>query len=843
MSGRNPSGNLSLAWRYARVEMRGSVSRFRVFLAALMLGVAAIGAVGSVADAMKSGISSNARTLLGGDFELSSLHTPADEAVLSDLESIAKRSDAIQMRAMLAHLDGTRKLVEMKAVDAYWPLTGTAELQSGQPLAEALANNGVIVDSSLLRSLGLAIGDTAQLGNTNVRISDVLVKEPDSAISFVSFGPRILISAETLENTALKNPGSFITYRSRFVMYNPSQLDAVTARLTEQLADTHIRLRTMVSAAPGFERFISRAELFLTLVGLTALLIGGLGISGGVRAWIASRMHVIATLKSLGASSALIFRIYMFQIIALSALGIGCGLLLASLAPIASASIFSRYINVPLEMGIYPVPLLLAGCFGLLTTLVFALWPLARTRYIKAAFLFRTLITLPAGKIPLLILISILICAAGLLVLAIIATNNLFLSVSFMVGTLVSLAFLGMLGEILLRAMRRLPAPSYVPARLALSSLTRLNSPLRSIIIAFGLGLSVLVAVTLSQTNLANQLNTQAQSQAPDWFFIDIQPDQIEPFTAAIIDIDPSTIIEKTPMLRGRVTAINGISTSEITPPEGSEWIMRGDRALTWAATPPPETQLVRGSWWDADYRGDPLMSVTEEMLTDFGLALGDTVTLNILGREITAQIVNTRKVEWESFRINFVFVASPGLLDNAPHSWIATTRSSQSAQAEKIEATIATTFSNVSAVSVQQAVKTAKDVLALLGGAIQLTAFVTLIAGLAVLSGTVASTEAQRLSDAIILKVLGAKRRDILIAWMLEYSLLGALTALVASVIGSAASFALISLLIGAEFELDLTVVVFTSGCGAIGTMILGLLGAARSLAQKPAPYLRETI
>lgn len=843
MSRRNPSGNLSLAWRYARVEMRGSVSRFRVFLAALMLGVAAIGAVGSVADAMKSGISSNARTLLGGDFELSSLHTPADEAMLSSLESIAKRSDAIQMRAMLAHLDGTRKLVEMKAVDAHWPLTGTAELQSGQPLAEALANNGVIVDSSLLRSLGLAIGDTAQLGETRVRISDVLVKEPDSAISFVSFGPRILISAETLENTALKNPGSFITYRSRFVMHNPSQLDAVTARLTEQLADTHIRIRTMVSAAPGFERFISRAELFLTLVGLTALLIGGLGISGGVRAWIASRMHVIATLKSLGASSALIFRIYMFQIIALSALGIGCGLLLASLAPIASASIFSRYVNVPLEMGIYPVPLILAGCFGLLTTLVFALWPLARTRYIKAAFLFRTLITLPAGKIPLPILISILICAAGLLVLAIIATNNLFLSVSFMVGTLVSLAFLGMLGEILLRAMRRLPAPSYVPARLALSSLTRLNSPLRSIIIAFGLGLSVLVAVTLSQTNLANQLNTQAQSQAPDWFFIDIQPDQIEPFTAAIKDVDPSTIIEKTPMLRGRVTAINGISTSEITPPEGSEWIMRGDRALTWAATPPPETQLVRGRWWDADYRGAPLMSVTEEMLTDFGLALGDTVTLNILGREITAQIANTRKVEWESFRINFVFVASPGLLDNAPHSWIATTRSSQPAQAEKIEAAIATTFSNVSAVSVQQAVKTATDVLALLGGAIQLTAFVTLIAGLAVLSGTVASTEAQRLSDAIILKVLGAKRRDILIAWMLEYSLLGALTALVASVIGSAASFALISLLIGAEFELDLTVVVFTSGCGAIGTMILGLLGAARSLAQKPAPYLRETI
>ncbi len=835
--------SLALAWKYARAEMRGSVARFRVFLAALMLGVAAIGAVGSVADAMKSGISSNARTLLGGDFELSSLHTAAEEEILAPLENIAKRSDVVQMRAMLNAGDGRRKLVEMKAVDQFWPLTGQAILQTDQTLVSAFADNGVIVDASLLRSLGLEIGDTAQLGKAVVRVSDVIVSEPDSAISFVSFGPRILISAKTLQNTELKRPGSFITYRSRFVMNDPSALNAVTDALTRKLADTHIRIRTMVSAAPGFERFISRAELFLTLVGLTALLIGGLGISGGVRAWISSRMHVIATLKSLGASSAMIFRIYMMQVMALAGLGIGCGLILASLAPIASASIFAQYVNVPLRVGIYPVPLLLAGGFGLLTTLVFALWPLARTRYIKAAFLFRSMLTLPAGKMPLPILISIFFCSIGLLGLAIIATNNIMLALSFMVGTLISLALLGLLGEIVLRGMRQLPAPSYVPARLALSALTRLNSPLRSIIIAFGLGLSVLVAVTLSQANLTRQLNTQAQAQAPDWFFIDIQPDQIDGFTTAVADVDSTTIIEKTPMLRGRVTAINGVSTADITPPEGSEWVMRGDRALTWSPVPPPETEIIRGEWWDADYRGAPLMSVTEEMLSDFGLELGDTVTLNILGREITAAIANTRKVEWESFRINFVFVASPGLLDNAPHSWIATTRSPQPEKAAKIETAIAQNFSNVSAVSVKQAVKTATDVLGLLGGAIQLTALVTLIAGLAVLSGTVASTEAQRLSDAIILKVLGARRKDILIAWMLEYSLLGALTALVASIIGSAASYALISVLIGAEFELDLHVVLLTAGCGAIGTMLLGLAGAARSLAKKPAPYLRETI
>ena len=839
----SPAQTLSLAWQYARVEMRGSVARFRVFLAALMLGVAAIGAVGSVADAMKSGISSTARTLLGGDFELSSLHMPAEPELLNTLSELTTRSDVVQMRAMLQNPEGGRKLVEMKAVDNGWPLTGVAKLQTSQTLTSAFADNGIIVDASLLRSLKLEIGDSAQLGNATVRIADVLISEPDSAISFVSFGPRILISAETLEQTELKQPGSFITYRSRFVMRDPAQLIPVTDRLKAELADTHIRVRTMASAAPGFDRFISRAELFLTLVGLTALLIGGLGISGGVRAWITSRMQVIATLKSLGASSDFIFRIYMMQICALGAIGILCGLILASLAPLISAEVFAQYVNVPLAVGIYPKPLLIAGCFGLLTTLVFALWPLSRARDIRAAFLFRSLMTLPAGTPPLPVLTAIIVCVAGLFALALLATDNLLLSLSFMAGTCLSLLLLGLLGEAVLRIMRRLPAPSYVPARLALSALTRLNSPLRSIIIAFGLGLSVLVAVTLSQSNLTSQLNAQAQSQAPDWFFIDIQPQQIDSFTRAVEAADTQAVIEKTPMLRGRVTAINGVSTADITPPEGSEWVLRGDRALTWSPVPPPQTQIIRGEWWDAEYTGAPLMSVTEEMFTDFGLSLGDSVTLNILGREITAIIANTREVEWESFRINFVFVASPGLLDNAPHSWIATTRSSNAEQAAQIEKNIAAEFANISSVSVQQAVKTATDVLSLLGGAIQLTALVTLIAGLAVLAGTVASTEAQRLSDAIILKVLGATRRDILLAWMIEYSLLGMLTALVASVIGSSASYALIGILIGADFTLDIAIVAMTAGCGAIGTMLLGLTGAARTLSLKPAPYLREAI
>ncbi|MDP7374929.1 MAG: ABC transporter permease, partial [Alphaproteobacteria bacterium] len=343
---------------------------------------------------------------------------------------------------------------------------------------------------------------------------------------------------------------------------------------------------------------------------------------------------------------------------------------------------------------------------------------------------------------------------AGLLCLALLATGNIVLSFSFLAGTGIALLFLSGLGEAVLRGLRLVRSPRYIPARLALSAITRQGSPLRSIILAFGLGLSVLVAVTSSQHNLASQLNGRAENDAPDWFFIDIQPEQITPFITLVQQQAPDTIIEQTPMLRGRVTALDGVPANQFSPDNESAWILRGDRALTWQALPPKETKIMTGSWWSPDYSGPPLLSITHEMAEDFGLAVGDSVSLNILGREITGEIANTREVAWESFRINFVFIMSPGLLEGAPHSWIATTKSDADDTASKIEQAVTSSFKNISALSVRQAVSTVEKVLDLLGNAIQLTAAVTLLSGLAVLAGSVATSEAQRISDSIILKV-----------------------------------------------------------------------------------------
>jgi putative ABC transport system permease protein len=492
-------------------------------------------------------------------------------------------------------------------------------------------------------------------------------------------------------------------------------------------------------------------------------------------------------------------------------------------------------------MTIYPVPLIIASAFGLGTAFLFAVWPLAKAEEVRAADLFRSLIEMPSGWPKLRYLIMIIITAIGLTYLAYLATRNLAITASFIGGSLASLILLSLLGGMLVRTLNLLPLPHFVPARLALSNIIRPGSPVRSVIIAFGLGLSVLVAVSVSESNLGRQIDNRVAKDAPAWFFIDIQPNQIDEFESLTKSIDGIARVAKTPMLRGRVVKINGVPVAAITPPEGSAWILRGDRALTWATKAPKGSEVVAGTWWPEDYDGPPLVSMSKDAADDFGLMIGDTVSINVLGREVTARIANLRAIDWQSFQINFVFVLNPGVLDAAPHSWIATTHAKSDTAADDVERAVTRQFSNISAVSVKESVATAQRVIGLLGGAVRLTALVTLIAGIAVLAGTVASSESQRLADSVILKVLGATRLTIGLAWFLEYAFLGLLTAIAAAIIGSLASWALVDGLLGVEFILDSGLVFATTLAGALATAILGLAGVMKTLGRKPAPLLRE--
>ena len=827
-----------LAWRLARREIRGSVARFRVFLGALMLGVAAIGTVGSVAEAMRDGIAGNARLLLGGDIEMRSLYMAPPEEIGTLAGSYGTLSRTQNMRAMLQH-DDTRKLVALKAVDEAWPLIGAPKVEGGATLQ--LAQDTILIDPALTRAIGLAVGDRVRIGTHEVTVAGILAYEPDRSVSFITFGPRVLMSMETLAKTGLDQPGAMVTHRLRVLLDDGADRTAAVSALKAATRGGFVRVRDLVDAAPGFDVFIDRTEVFLVLVGLTALLIGGLGVAGAVRAWLVSRMPIIATLKCLGAPARLIFRTYLLQVMLIAGAGVLSGVAVAAIAPVFAIDLLSSYVTVPISPSIYLLPLLIAAGFGIVTSFLFALWPLAKAEEVRAANLFRQLGAMPAGLPRGGYLAAAAIALAALAALALAATRDLMLTGTFIGGSIAAIILLAGLGQALLIALRRVPAPHYVPARLALSAITRPGSPVRAVIIAFGLGLSVLVTVALSQANISRQIDTRVAEDAPAWFFIDIQPDQLDRFTEIAEGTDGIVAVGRTPMLRGRISELGGRLAEDYDMKNPSAWVLRGDRAITWSATPPESGEIVAGSWWDSDYLGPPLASMSEEEARELGVWIGDTVTFNVLGRPISAEIVNIRNVTWESFSINFVFVLSPGVLEAAPHSWMATTYVETEDAAAMVARNIADAFANISAISVREAVATAQRVVGLLGAAVQLTALVTLVAGIAVLAGTVASTEAQRFADSVILKVLGATRVAITIAWLLEYALLGVLAAIAATIIGTVASWAMIEQLLQSDFEMDFGLVLLTTMAGAAGTAVLGLIGAARTLGRKPAPLLRE--
>ena len=827
-----------LAWRFARREIRGSISRFRVFLGALMLGVAAIGTVGSVAEAMREGIASNARLLLGGDIEMRSLYMEPPEDVTRLAADYGTLSRTLNMRAMLQH-EGERKLVALKAVDENWPLVGAPTIEGGASLP--LAADTILIDPALSRGMGLVVGDRVGIGAHQVIVAGILAYEPDRSVSFITFGPRVLMSMNTLAATGLDQPGAMITHRLRVLLDDQASREAAVSALKTSTKGGFVRVRDLLDAAPGFDVFIDRTEVFLVLVGLTALLIGGLGVAGAVRAWLGGRMPVIATLKCLGAPARLIFRTYLLQVMLIAGTGVVAGVLVAAIAPVFAIDLLSTYVTVPIAVSVYPLPLLIAAGFGIVTSFLFALWPLAKAEEVRAANLFRRLNTMPDGRPRGIYLAVAALALLALVGLAFAATRDLVLTGSFVGGSIAAIILLAGLGQLLLAALRRLPAPRYVPARLALSAITRPGSPVRAVIVAFGLGLSVLVTVALSQANISRQIDTRVSEDAPAWFFIDIQPDQLDSFTSIAEGTDGISAVGRTPMLRGRISELGGRPSEDYDMKGASAWVLRGDRALTWSATPPEEAEIIAGSWWASDYRGPPLASMSEEEARELGVWVGDTVVFNVLGRAIEAEIVNIRKVTWESFRINFVFVLSPGVLESAPHSWMATTFAESEDAAADVARNVARAFANISAISVREAVDTAQRVIGLLGAAVQLTALVTLVSGIAVLAGTVASTEAQRLADSVILKVLGASRVAITIAWFLEYALLGVLAAIAATLIGTIASWAMIEQLLQSDFEMDFGFVLLTTMAGATGTAVLGLIGAARTLGRKPAPLLRE--
>jgi putative ABC transport system permease protein len=839
--------NLALAWRLAARDMRGGLAGLRLVLACLTIGVAAIATVGSVSEAMLAGLAREARTLLGGDVDLRLIHLPASPAQRAYLEANAAAvSEIARMRAM-AHRTAPgdrRQLVELKAVDAAYPLVGTLLLEPAMPPAAAMDERdgiwGAAADRDLLDRLGLVPGDRLRLGDAEFAVRAAIVDEPDRVTSLFNLGPRLIIAARALPDTGLVRPGSQIRYHYRVAL--PADADSAPwiEALAEAFPQASWRIREVGEAAPGVRRFIARMTLFLTFCGLATLLVGGVGVGNAVAGYLEGRTATIATLKAVGAPGATVLAIFLFQVLGVALAAIAAGVLVGAAAPFAVVFLLGDRLPLPPELALYAAPLAVAAAFGLLTAATFALWPLARAREIPPALLFRHKAAPVAGRPRPRFLAAVAVGGVLLAALTVATADDPRAALWFVGG---SLAVYGLL-RLLVRALVRLGGRSRRAAtpvwRLAATSLTRPGAATSSVVVALGMGLSVLVAVTLIQGNLGRQITDRLAEKAPALFFLDIQPDQVAAFEEIVRAVPGAHDLQRAPSLRGRIVRIDGMPVEEASIAPDAAWAVRGDRSLTYSSRPPENAVIVAGRWWPEDYAGPPLVSFDADLAQGFDVGIGDTLTFNILGREITTEIASLREIDWRSLRFDFTVYFSPGTLEGAPHSHIAAVRASAGAEAA-IERAVTERFANVSVVRVREALESAARILETIGAAIRGAASVALVAGALVLAGAVASGRRQRTYEAVVFKALGATRWRVLKAYLLEFGVLGLSTGLIGVLAGALASWAVVVHLMETDWVfLPRPAAATVLACIAL-TLVAGFLGTWRALGGKAAPHLRN--
>ena len=843
---------MPLALRFAWRELRGGLRGFGVFVACIALGVLAIAGVGSVAESLGEGLSRAGGVILGGDLAFSLVQREGNDGERAFLGKLGALAGVATLPTMARVGDGRTTLVEIKAVDDAYPLFGTVTTDPDMTLPALLAAEGgafgAAADRALLTRLDLKPGDRITIGKATIELRATLENEPDKLSGGISFGPRLLISQAALRASELLQPGSLVRWQYRLRLPAAASNDsAVVSAETEAKAafpNAGWDIRTRNKASPQLERNVERFSQFLTLVALTALLVGGVGVANAVASHLARKRDVIATMKALGATSTDMFAVYCSQIllVALFATLIGAGL--GAALPFLIVWIFGGIIPLPITPALHPATLALSIVYGLLTALAFALWPLGRAHDIPVSTLFRDRVaaerTWPRRRY---VIVTALI-AATLTALAIVFAYDRKLAAIFVVSAAVIFMALQFVAMAAMAIARRLPRQRSTILRLAIANIHRPGALTPSVVLSLGLGLSLLVTVVEIDGNLHRQFAAALPERAPSFFFIDIPSADADRFDAFVHERAAGSILQRVPMLRGRIVAADGVKAEDLKPGESSAWVLRGDRGITYAAALPAGSRLVAGTWWPADYSGPPLVSLESRTAEDLKLKLGDTIAVNVLGRNVTARIANLRTVDWQSLGINFVLVFSPGTFGGAPHTDIATLTFADGgtpAEETALIKALADAFPMVSAVRVKDAVDAVDHLVGNLVLGLCGASLLTLIAAALVLGGALAAGQRFRIYDAIVLKTLGATRIHLLTAYAFEYLLIGLAAVLFGVLAGSIAADLIVTRVMELSFVWAALPAAATAVVALLVTVLLGLAGTFTALGRKPAEVLRN--
>jgi len=832
----------ALSFRLAARELRSGVRGFGIFLACLALGVAAIAAASSTAEAFRRGLASQAREILGGDLSASvenRAFTPQERAAFARLGQV---SYTARVRVMAQAPSGDRRLVDLRGADAGYPLAGKVELEGAKSLADALATRdglpGAAVEPALLDRLGLKIGDRFEAGPLTLIVRATMIRQPDSVARGFVLGPRVLVRRELLDPTGLLAPGLPSAQSARIAL--PQGQDPLVAgkALKKQFGDLYVRDRS--DAAPGARKLIDQLEYFLGFIGLASLVAGGLGVAGAVSAYLATREPSIAVLKALGADGALIRNTYLIQIGLLAGLGVVIGLVIGAIVPLILGQIAGSALPIPALFAVYPLPLLKAGAFGLLAAAAFSLVPLARARATPPSALFRRALGVraPFG----LETIGAAIAGVGLAALAIVTAPTPIAAGIMIAGVAVAFVALWALGLLAAWLAGRVRGLARGAVRIGLANLAGPRSAARTATPAIGLGVALLACVVLIQSALLAQVREVAPKSAPAMVFTEIPGDQAAAFDAEVAKATGPLTAEtylRAPFATGRITALKGqpVDVKAIKPSE--RWAFDSDVNLSVLGPEPKESGVVEGHWWPADYSGPPQVALEVELARGAGLKAGDMITISVLGRDLEAKVAALRKVEFGGFGPNFAIILDPHSLEGAVLRNIAIAKMDKTAESRLTRA-LGQSFPAVNVISVREQLESAAGLFDRLALAIRGAAAVAGLAGLLVLAGAIAAGARARAREAATLKVLGGTRAQILSAYVVEYGAVGLIAGAAGVLLGLAAAWPVVVLVFKAKWSIDWAGVMALLAGAASLSAVGGLLAAAQALSRRPAPVLR---
>ncbi len=837
------TSRLAATLSFVRCELRSGVRGFHIFLACLALGVAALAAAGSTAEAFRQGLASQARSILGGDVAAS---LEGRRFTASEIAAFAKAgatTDTLLVRAMAEGPKG-RRLAEVRGVDPTYPLSGHVDLEGDQSLSDTLKavddRPGAAVEPELLERLGLRLGDAFVVGDLKLVVRGVLKSEPDKLGRGFSLGPGVMIARTSLERSGLVEADSLFGETVRIRLANGVRPEAVIANLHRRFPDGGFRLRGRKDAAAGLGRLIDQLEFFLSFIGLAALLAGGLGVSSAVSSYLDTRKCSIAVLKALGAAGSMIRDVYLIQIALLASLGIAMGLTIGAASPFVLGWIARNRLPVPVLFALYPAPLIRAGLFGALAAAAFSLLPLARARATPPAALFRDNL---AGRVrfgPEVVVLGI--AAIGLAALTLVSAPSALVAGVMIAGVLGAFCVLWLIGLVAMMLAGRLRRFTRGAARIGLANLAGPRSAARTATPSIGLGVALLSAVVLIQSSLLAEVRDVAPNTAPSLVMTQIPGERAAAFDAGMLQKMGSLRSDRyrrSPFATGRITGLRGEPVDPKQIDAKGRWAFDQDVTLSTLAAPPPDANLTTGRWWATGYTGPPLILIDQDIARAARLKVGESITLSILGRTLEARIAGTRRVAWGQFGASFPLILNPSALAGANLRDIAIART-KPGQDNPIIAMLGHDFPGVNVVSVREQLQAALKIFDQLAWAVRGASAVAALSGLLVLVGAITASGQARAKESAILKVLGAARWQILAAFMIEYGAVGLIAGLAGILLGATAAYPVTTFIFQARLNMDWGGVAAILAAAAVIAALGGLASALSALAKRPAPVLR---